>query len=239
MPARMVEARLRVRTPGALAARLPEGAESVQLGTDGEHGLHVVTTREDADLDRVLKEVPAAKVLVRSERTMVVRIAEWTSVPLAIVRAHGGVVLWPVVAREGRETYTVLATTRPAVAALIEDLRAEADVEVLGVAEVPLETVSVSVPIPALASGLTQRQFDALKTALDSGYYELPRKTRAASLAASLDLSRSTFEEHLRKAERGVLVAFGDLLATHAGLAVGALKKAGRPKGPKRLKPTP
>jgi hypothetical protein len=58
-----------------------------------------------------------------------------------------------------------------------------------------------------LFSRLTEKQIKAFLEACDSGYYRIPKKITAAELARKIHLSRTTFEEHLRKAENKVLSA--------------------------------
>lgn len=58
-----------------------------------------------------------------------------------------------------------------------------------------------SVAVPSLLSGVTDKQLDALLLAARHGLYTTPRATTAATIADAVGLSRSTFEEHLRKAE--------------------------------------
>ncbi|WP_066415441.1 helix-turn-helix domain-containing protein [Halorubrum aethiopicum] len=59
--------------------------------------------------------------------------------------------------------------------------------------------------------GLTDRQFDALAAAVESGYYESPREATVEEVAERIDASASTASEHLRKAESAVMAAFMDL----------------------------
>ncbi|WP_323674940.1 GAF domain-containing protein [Halorubellus sp. PRR65] len=56
-----------------------------------------------------------------------------------------------------------------------------------------------------LETELTDRQWSALDAAYHAGYFEWPRNADAETVAASLDLAPSTFHQHLRKAQRGVL----------------------------------
>jgi len=52
---------------------------------------------------------------------------------------------------------------------------------------------------------LTQKQFDALRTAYRNGYFERPRKTNATETAEIMGVSRPTFVQHLRVAEKKIL----------------------------------
>lgn len=49
---------------------------------------------------------------------------------------------------------------------------------------------------------LTDRQLEALRTAYEAGYFERPRRANAMEVAEQLDISRSTFAEHLAAAQR-------------------------------------
>lgn len=52
---------------------------------------------------------------------------------------------------------------------------------------------------------LTDRQREVIRTAFDTGYYEVPREASTEDVAAELDLDPSTVAEHLQRAERNVL----------------------------------
>jgi HTH DNA binding domain len=57
----------------------------------------------------------------------------------------------------------------------------------------------------SLLSSLTVNQRATLTTAYERGYYDFPRRIGSESLARTLNLSKSTVSEHLRKAEKGLL----------------------------------
>lgn len=65
------------------------------------------------------------------------------------------------------------------------------------------------------------------------GYYAQPRAATTEELAKGMGVSRTTFEEHLRKAESRVIPRLGALIEAHPGLAEAA--KAQRGRRPKRL----
>ncbi|WP_424014252.1 helix-turn-helix domain-containing protein [Halorubrum xinjiangense] len=52
---------------------------------------------------------------------------------------------------------------------------------------------------------LTDRQCEVLRTAYRMGYFERPREANAEAVAAELDISPSTFAEHLATAQRKLL----------------------------------
>jgi len=54
-------------------------------------------------------------------------------------------------------------------------------------------------------SKLTEKQREVLIASYKLGYYDLPRRINSKKLAEKLHIGSSTFGEHLRKAERGLL----------------------------------
>ena len=56
-----------------------------------------------------------------------------------------------------------------------------------------------------MLSALTDRQLEVFRTAVESGYYEIPRRATHKEIADSLECAPSTVDEHLRKAESRVL----------------------------------
>jgi len=56
----------------------------------------------------------------------------------------------------------------------------------------------------AIDGRLTERQRTALQSAYHAGYFEWPRTVDGGALAAAMDVSRPTFHQHLRAAERKV-----------------------------------
>jgi DNA-binding CsgD family transcriptional regulator len=59
----------------------------------------------------------------------------------------------------------------------------------------------------AVEARLTERQREAVKTAVNLGYYEIPRTATQEDIAAELNCAPSTAAEHLRKAESQALRA--------------------------------
>jgi predicted DNA binding protein len=60
-------------------------------------------------------------------------------------------------------------------------------------------------PHATVAGALTDRQYQAVETAVELGYYETPRDASLESVAEALDCAPSTASNHLQKAEATVL----------------------------------
>ena len=120
----------------------------------------------------------------------------------------------PTIHRQGWENYTVIAFDEGDVAALLQDLETDRDIEVLSKTTMTKQQIphSLLAPVDRLFEDVTERQLAALRLALERGYYEQPRKTSLRELAAQTDVARSTYEEHLRKAENKLLTNAGQFL---------------------------
>lgn len=57
------------------------------------------------------------------------------------------------------------------------------------------------------AAPLTDRQRDVVETAVELGYYDVPREATLEDVAAELDVAASTVSDHLRKAEAEVMTS--------------------------------
>lgn len=66
---------------------------------------------------------------------------------------------------------------------------------------------SLAFTADALLSDLTDKQVDALLTALRYGYYSLPRRADVQTIASKIHVPRTTFQEHLKKAENKLITA--------------------------------
>lgn len=56
-----------------------------------------------------------------------------------------------------------------------------------------------------LLSPLTTRQLETIRTAVNEGYYDIPRGATQPELADTLNCTASTVDEHLRKAEEQIV----------------------------------
>ena len=76
--------------------------------------------------------------------------------------------------------------------------------------KVPLDgfvSSSLTMSADAVLSGLTGKQMEAVLTAHRHGYYNLPRLSDVQTIAAKEKVPRTTFQEHLMKAENKLVNA--------------------------------
>ncbi|HVG36224.1 MAG TPA: methylated-DNA--[protein]-cysteine S-methyltransferase [Thermoplasmata archaeon] len=74
---------------------------------------------------------------------------------------------------------------------------------------------------PLFLHKLTEKQARALLAAYGAGYYEFPRKATTEEISQSLGIARSTFEQHLNRAEHHVVRAMLPMVRMRSGLENG------------------
>lgn len=115
----------------------------------------------------------------------------------------------PVVYEQGWEYYRIVAFRHRDLKGFLQRLEDRGFVfDVLR--KVPFDgfiASSLALTADALFSDLTEKQMDALMTAYSHGYYRLPRKADVQTIASQRRLPRTTFQEHLKKAENKLIVS--------------------------------
>jgi len=120
---------------------------------------------------------------------------------------HGCLVLQPTIHTEGWEWYRVVAFSEKDLKDMFKELDGTSEVEVMSKKTVGEGTVrdTLVITTSSLLGGLTSNQAEALVLALDSGYYRVPKKATTEDVAARVGVPRTTYDEHLRKAESKVM----------------------------------
>lgn len=178
-------------------------------------------TSASAPTDELLAEIDAMGTVlhqsVDEDGLHVVTQACLCSLEESIVdrfEAHNCLYQPPTIYRRGWEHYTVIAFDDGDVRALFRGLEADREIDVLSKTAIAEQQLphSMLAPVDRLFESLTDRQLAALRFALEQGYYEQPRGTSLRELAEQTAVARSTFEEHLRKAENKLLTNAGEFL---------------------------
>jgi predicted DNA binding protein len=108
-------------------------------------------------------------------------------------------------AADGDLTLVFHAADFETLQAAMEDLQdAYAPVDVQQLLQPPLEGAPEQ-RVFVNRGKLTDRQEEVLEHAFDRGYFERPKRANATELAEQLDISQSTFTEHLMSAQRKLL----------------------------------
>jgi predicted DNA binding protein len=131
---------------------------------------------------------------------------------LPIIEKYNCLNLQPMVYTGGWEWYRVMAFSEQDIKKLFKELeRKHCEVEVTSRRSISEESVHSSLLIPAgsLLGDLTEKQTKALIAALDNGYYNLPRNASALEIASRLGIPRTSFVDHLRKAQNKLIQTIG------------------------------
>lgn len=107
----------------------------------------------------------------------------------------------------GWEYYRVISFREKDLRNVFATLEKYCTIEVISRRAIPSGAVkeTMLVSTATLFGGLTRKQVQALVFAVENGYYQVPKKVTTEEMASKLKLPRTTYEEHLRKAEGKVL----------------------------------
>ncbi|HWM51497.1 MAG TPA: helix-turn-helix domain-containing protein [Thermoplasmata archaeon] len=146
--------------------------------------------------------------------------ANWDS-PWNIWEAHEAVDAPPAIFKDGWGHFRVIAFDEVRTRDLFKDFNKRGPTELIRKRELPLTVLPSTVWVNTLFGDMTSKQMDALLKAHRYGYYTSPREVTTENIARSLGVSRSTYEEHLRKAENRIV---GNLIPYLQLFAVGEKK---------------
>jgi predicted DNA binding protein len=127
---------------------------------------------------------------------------------IAILEKNKVIPVMPIAYKEGFEFVKFLAYKWSELRLAIKALSTVSNVVILSRRRIYTRALStMTVPLKEILGSLTWKQLDSLMKAIEFGYYEIPSKITIDSIAKRLGLARSTYEEHLRKAEVKVMNA--------------------------------
>ena len=127
----------------------------------------------------------------------------------------GCVIVHPVVNKAGWKHYTLVALDPAAWRSGLLMLKGMGRLEIVRkrVLRRPLFESTFLVNVDSFLDSLTLLQAQALSDAIAMGYYQVPRATSFADVAQASGQARTTFEEHVRKAEAKIVHAVAPYLA--------------------------
>jgi hypothetical protein len=115
----------------------------------------------------------------------------------------------PLVIQKGWEYYRLIAFAQNQLKRLLNELEKRGFSCEL-VRKVPFDgflASSLTLTADALFSDLTKKQVDALLTAYNYGYFKAPRRADVKTIAETKRIPRTTFQEHLQKAENKLVAS--------------------------------
>lgn len=130
-----------------------------------------------------------------------------SSSPLMELDHFNCLALQPYVFQRGSELCRVVALSQADLRRLLSNLELHGKVEMLSKKKADGDVIrdSLLLSITEVLGALTSKQKIALRTALDIGYYKKPRGADASEVARAMGIPRTSFIDHVRKAENKVL----------------------------------
>lgn len=105
--------------------------------------------------------------------------------------------------KQGYETWEIICYNKTILSDFYNNLKKQRYeyLELLKLKNIGLK----SIYFPIIGSDLTEKQNKVFKSAIKHGYYDYPKKTDLKKLSKGLNISLSTFQEHLKKAESKII----------------------------------
>jgi len=128
---------------------------------------------------------------------------------VAMIEWAGCIPVMPVNYRGGLEYCRVLAFTKDTLNGAISSLSKVSKLEIESKSVIPRKSArgAITVPVDEFLGTLTKKQLAAFIAAMQMGYYGMPKGATIDEIASKQGMKRSTYEEHLRKAELKILQA--------------------------------
>lgn len=125
-----------------------------------------------------------------------------------------------IIGSDGIEVWTLASASKKDLLNFVDIVEKNYNAELLSIVKKKVGSISIVNFHP----DLTTKQKDSIKLASKNGYYDYPRKCNLNELAELSGLSYSTFQAHLRKAEKKLLPHFCTKLSD--GLGNKGIKKS-------------
>ena len=124
-----------------------------------------------------------------------------------LIERHRCLEVYPAVYTQGWEWYRLIALSGTDLKGFFTDLGATGRVEIISKKVVKTGSIrdTFAISTASLFGDLSDKQSKAFRYALDRGYYALPKGISTRTMAKNSGVTRTTFEEHLRKAQSKVM----------------------------------
>jgi predicted DNA binding protein len=128
-------------------------------------------------------------------------VVDSTDFPLAqLIHEVGAFYIYPIKFVKGKEICILIFENKQKLKKVLKQL--DTDWKVIRIGNVNLQFD---------LEDLTPQQLRAVNLAIEKGYFEIPKKVNLEELSQQMKLSRTTFLEHLRKAEKKILSKYFDI----------------------------
>lgn len=172
-------------------------------------GLHYVVGNEQ-NIKRFIKDLNADKGTKKIElKGNVFSMLEYAKIIPSVYLEPTIFFVKPVLSnRDGFEYWEIASWDKVTISDFIKNLeKSGIEVTILKIIQSKLSEIHFPIVMPQL----TKNQKRALELAIETGYYDYPRKVNLDFLSKQMKIGISTFQEHIRKAERKLIMIFSKL----------------------------
>jgi predicted DNA binding protein len=209
-----IQVTLKVKTEGSFTEITRRfQSSSIYLWCNRENDVSELRIADPTEVAGVMEALRAAgeKVSESGEGRLIIPSTRCTCTNLNSVHTQMDELnilsLLPIVYHSGEETHQIVAFRREDLEALFQRIETAGwSHRVTHMAELRGGLGGfLTLPVDAVAGSLTEKQADALLTAYRSGYYEFPRRRDVQEIAEQIGAPRTTYREHLAKAENKLI----------------------------------
>ena len=145
-----------------------------------------------------------------------------------VIERNSCLLIPPEIFSDGWEHYRVIGFREADYKKMFQELTALGPVHILEKKVLPDKSMrdTFVISLSNLFSALTEKQVKSLLAALDYGYYQIPKKMTAEEIAGKHGVPRTTYEEHLRKAESKILQTIAPYVRMYASMGNRKLERA-------------
>ncbi len=201
------------------------GTDILEIEADGLETFEGLQ-KEMASASKTYNSKIVSKTYLRDKFQLVARTCMCGGTPISpIIEGHNFMRIEPIVFMDGWEYHRLVGYEDHDAKGLLKSLDKIGKTEVLRKAATEgMTDDTFLLSLSSLFGQLTDKQMKALVTAVESGYYEIPKRITAEEIAKKIGQPRSTFEEHARKAESKVLLAMAPFMMMYARVPASPFK---------------
>lgn len=208
----MIEAKLEVTAEGYyscdLTRKIPVRVTLVSINGPLGFGIIQSLTGEEKPLVDYIKNLKLSSSILEVRVTHTSPHQYWTEVTHKLrkksihetILESGCMSKLPIIIEGGTQIHHILAPDQEAFRLAFDNLRSR-------FSNVRILTLRRS-PKGSFGPGLTRKQLEAVRLAVASGYYDMPRKSEVKKLAKKLKIKRVAMQERMRRAERKIMMLF-------------------------------
>ncbi len=209
--------------PGArISVWCNSGADILEIEADGFESFEGLQKELTGQSSRLRGRI-ISKTYCQDKFQLVARICtcsrgEETTSTGPIIEQNHFMEVPPTILMGGWEHYRLVGFDDADMKGLLRELDKIGTTEVLHKKSIPdgVTDDTFLLSLSSLFGQLTEKQMRSMLTAVENGYYEVPKRVTADELAKRSGQPRSTLEEHIRKAESKVVLAMAPYMMMYA-----------------------